>query len=583
MRIYQTFVFLLALGGSAFAQDAKPVAERLAAQNALFDEQYESDLRNFPERATAFGDYRYNDKLAEYSLAALAQRNETNRAFLSRLQAIPTTGFSDQDLLSHDLLIRVLQQRIADFDLKEYEMSVNQQNGIHTSLADLPLSVPFDSVKHYEDYIARLHQIPRVLSQTTEVLRAGMKANLMPVRFLMEKLPVQCQGIIDADPFLIPTKKYPADLSPEDQKRLTQQITAAIDGDVIPAYKAFATFLTAEYAPHGRTTLAVTSLPDGEKRYQNDIYGRTSTHMTPDEIHQLGLREIARIQAEMMAIAKKQGFTDLASFRASLKTNPKYKPTSADQILDDFRRYIAQMQPKLPELFTLLPKSPVTVEAIPAFQAAAATHYMIGTPDGKRPGRVVVATSNFAERSLVDDEAIAYHEGIPGHHMQLSVQQQLTGLPKFRLHGLGFNAYTEGWALYAEQLGKEVGFYQDPVSDYGRLSSELFRAVRLVVDTGIHANGWTREQVVEFMRQSGAVDEPTIQTETDRYIAWPAQALSYKLGQLKIRELRERAQKELGAKFDIRTFHDEMLSGGTLPLDMLEARTDKWIAQQKAN
>lgn len=240
------------------------------------------------------------------------------------------------------------------------------------------------------------------------------------------------------------------------------------------------------------------------------------------------------------------------------------------------------MEPKLPELFTLLPKSPVTVEAIPSFQSSAATHYVTGTPDGKRPGRVVVATSNFAERSLIDDEATAYHEGIPGHHMQLSVQQQLTGLPKFRLHGLGFNAYIEGWALYAEQLGKEVGFYQDPVSDYGRLSSELFRAVRLVVDTGIHSRGWTRDQVVEFIRKSGAVDEPTIQTETDRYISWPAQALSYKLGQLKFRELRERAQKELGSRFDFRTFHDEMLNGGTLPLDLLEARTDQWIAQQKS-
>jgi uncharacterized protein (DUF885 family) len=239
------------------------------------------------------------------------------------------------------------------------------------------------------------------------------------------------------------------------------------------------------------------------------------------------------------------------------------------------------MEPKLPELFTLLPKSPVTVEAIPAFDAGAATHYVTGTPDGKRPGRVVVATSNFKDRSLVDDEAIAYHEGVPGHHMQLSVQQQLTGLPKFRLHGLGFNAYTEGWALYSEELGKEVGFYQDPVSDYGRLSSELFRAVRLVVDTGIHSKGWSRDQVVEFFRKSGAVDEPTIQSETDRYISWPAQALSYKLGQLKIRELRTRAQTELGSKFDIRTFHDEILNGGTLPLDLLEARTNAWIAQQK--
>jgi uncharacterized protein (DUF885 family) len=581
MRLPQTLLLLVTATSFMFAQD-KPVADRLAAQNALFEEQYESDLRNFPERATAFGDYRYNDKLAEYSLDAILQRHKIDEAFLTRLEAIPGTGFSDRDQLSHDLLVRVLQQRIADFDLKEYEMPINQQNGIHTSLADLPLSVPFDSVKHYEDYIARLHQIPRVLTQTTEVLRAGMKDKLMPVRFLLEKLPVQCQGIIDADPFLLPTKKYPAEISPEDQKRLTQQITDAINNDVFPAYKTFAAFLRTEYAPEGRTTLSITSLPDGEKRYENDIYGRTTTRMKPDEIHQLGLREIDRIQAEMTAIAKKAGFADLASFRASLKTNPKYIPTSAVQILDDFRRYIAQMEPKLPELFTLLPKAPVTVEAIPAFQSAAATHYVTGTPDGKRPGRVVVATSKFEERSLIDDEAIAYHEGVPGHHMQLSVQQQLTGLPKFRLHGLGFNAYIEGWALYAEELGKEVGFYQDPVSDYGRLSSELFRAVRLVVDTGIHSKGWSRDQVVDFFRKSGAIDEPSIQSETDRYIAWPAQALSYKLGQLKIRELRERARKELGPKFDIRKFHDEMLDGGTLPLDLLEARTDKWIAEQKS-
>jgi uncharacterized protein (DUF885 family) len=580
MRIAKICVLFLLLN-PVFAQEVKPVAERLAAQNALFDEQYESDLRYSPLRATAYGDYRYNDKLGEYSLAAIQERNRTDRSFLSRLQAIPTSGFSDQDQLSHDLLARVLQQRIADYDLKEYEMPINQQNGIHTSLADLPLSVPFDSVRHYEDYISRLHQIPRALTQTEEVLRAGVKDNLMPVRFLIEKIPGQCQGIIDANPFLVPTKKYPADISPEDQKRLTQQITDVLSNEVFPAYKAFAEFVRTKYAPHGRTTLAITSLPDGEKRYLNDIYARTTTRMTADEIHQLGLREIERIKAEMTAIAKKQGFADLESFRASLKGNPKYIPTSQEQILDDFRHYIAQMEPKLPQLFTLLPKSPVTVEAIPAFDAGAATHYVTGTPDGKRPGRVVVATSNFAQRSLIDDEAVAYHEGIPGHHMQLSVQQQLTALPKFRIHGLGFTAYTEGWALYAEQLGKEVGFYQDPVSDYGRLSSELFRAVRLVVDTGIHSKGWSREQVVDFMRKSGAVDEPTIQSETDRYISWPGQALAYKLGQLKIREIRTYAEKELGSKFDVRTFHDEILNGGTLPLDLLEERTKKWVAEQK--
>ena len=588
MRNRLLFFPLIAIATLAVAQNTpaktlKPVADRLAEQNALFDEQYESELRNSPERATAYGDYRYNDQLDDYSLEFIRRRHDINESFLKRIQAISTEGFPDQDQLSHDLLIRLLQQRLTDYDLKEYEMPINTQGGIHTNLADLPLSVPLDSVKHYEDYISRLRQIPRALGQMTEVLRAGMKDKLMPVRFIAEKIPGQCDGIIAADPFLEPTKKYPAGISPEDQKRLTQGITDAVNNEVLPAYKKFADFTRNEYAPQGRTNLSIMSLPDGAKRYENDIYARTTTHMTAEEIHQLGLREIDRIEAEMTTIAKKEGFADLASFRASLKTNPKYIPTSSEQILDDFRRYIAQMEPKLPELFTLLPKSPVTVEAIPSFQAAAMTHYMTGTPDGKRPGRVVVSVSDFEHRSLIDDESTAYHEGIPGHHMQLSVQQQLQGLPKFRLHGLGFNAYIEGWALYAEQLGKDVGFYQDPVSDYGRLSSELFRAVRLVVDTGIHAKGWSRDQVVDFFRKSGAVDEPTLQSETDRYISWPAQALSYKLGQLKFRELRERAQKELGSKFDLRKFHDEMLDGGTLPLDMLDARTNQWIAQQKAN
>src|SRR5271154_5350208 len=585
MRISPRLFFLAlaaasVLAGSISPQDVKPLTERLAAQNALFEEQYESDLRNFPERATAFGDYRYNDKLNDYSLEAIARRHRIDMDFLTRLQAIPSDGFSDQDQLSHELLIRVLQQRGADFDLKEYEMPVNQASGVHTNLADLPLSVPFDSVKHYEDYVARLRQIPAALGQTTAVLRAGMADKLMPVRFLLEKIPAQCQGIIDADPFLLPTKKYPAEISAEDRERLTQEITDAVNHEVIPAYRIFGAFVRTEYAPKGRTILAVTSLPDGEKRYQNDIYARTTTRMTAEEIHQLGLREMERIQAEMTAIATKEGFADLAAFRAALKSNPKYIPASSEQILDDFRHYIAQMQPKLPELFTLLPKSPVTVEAIPDFQAAAATHYQTGTPDGKRPGRVSVATSNFAHRWLVDDEATAYHEGIPGHHMQQSVAQKMTGLPKFRQHAAN-SGYIEGWALYAEQLGKEVGFYQDPVSDYGRLSSELFRAVRLVVDTGLHSENWSRDQVVEFFRKYQAVDEPTIQSETDRYIAWPAQALSYKLGQLKFRELRDRAQKELGAKFDIRSFHDEMLNGGVLPLDLLDSRTDSWIRSQK--
>ena len=582
MRKQTLFVGLLT--GAAFWSGtalAASVQERLAEQNALFDEQYESDLKNRPEEATAFGDYRYNDQLSDYSLAGAAGENQRDQDFLARLKRIPVTGFAEQDVLSHQVMQRVLEQRIANFGFKEYEMPVNQMDGPQVRLADLPLAVPFDTVKQYEDYIARLHQIPRVFTQTEEVLRAGKSDGLMPVRFLLEKVPAQCLGVIAADPFLRPTKKYPDSILPEEQRRLTKAITETVVNEVLPAYVAFENFIATEYAPSGRTTLAVTSLPGGEQRYLNDIRSRTTlSNLTPDQIHQLGLREIERIQADMLVIAHQEGFADLAAFRESLQTNTRYKPTSPEQIVDDFRRYIAQMQPKLPELFGFIPGSPVTVEPMPDFQPGNATHYQTGTPDGKRPGRVVVAISNFAERSLIDDEATAYHEGIPGHHMQLSVAQKLDNLPKFRRHG-GNSGYTEGWALYAEQLGKEVGFYKDPVSDYGRLSSELFRAVRLVVDTGIHSQGWTRDQVVDFFRKSGAVDEPTLQAETDRYIAWPAQALAYKLGQLKFRELRERARKELGSRFDIRAFHDEMLNGGVLPLDLLDARTNAWIRERK--
>jgi uncharacterized protein (DUF885 family) len=572
----------LFFSSSSFATPVDPVASRLAAQNSLFEQQYQSDLKSSPETATAYGDYRYNDQLDNASMAEAEREHATDQTFLARLKAIPTEGFGEQDVLSHQLMVRMLEQRNEDYAFKDFEMPLSQMGGAHTELADLPLSSPFSSVKYYEDYISRLHQIPRVFTQTEEVLRAGMKDNLMPVRFLLEKVPAQCQGIIADDPFLQPTKKYPSSISSADQLRLTREMTETVNNEVLPAYKQFASFVATEYAPHGRTTLSVTSLPGGEERYRHYIRSRTTiSDMTPGQIHQLGLKEMDRIGKEMLDIAHQEGFSDVASFDASIKKNPKYIPTSAEQILDDYRRYLGQMQGKLPQLFTYIPGSPVTVEAIPPFQAAMATHYQTGTPDGKRPGRVVVATSDFAHRTLIDDEATAYHEGIPGHHMQLSVAQQMTSLPNFRRHTFN-SGYIEGWALYAEQLGKEVGFYRDPVSEYGRLSSERFRAVRLVVDTGIHSKGWTRDQVVDFFRKANVIDEPMIQTETDRYIAWPGQALSYKLGQIKFVELRERARKELGPKFDIRTFHDEMLNGGVLPLDLLQARTEAWVKTQKA-
>ena len=571
--------FMLATSQFVSAQTTASVASRLAAQNALFDDAWQANLKMNPIQATAVGDYRYNDQLSDYSLSAQATRHQRDLADLARIKAIDPSGFPEQDQISHDLFLRQLQERVEDYDLKEFEMPLSASGGgggIHANLADLPLSMPFDSVKRYEDYISRLRKIPRAFLQTEEVLRAGVNDRLVPVRFIAEKIPGQAQGVIASNPFILPLKRFPASFSEADKNRLTEEITSTVNNEVFPAYRQFAAFITTDYIPHTRTTLSVNSLGGGKRRYQAALRRFTTTNLTPAQIHEIGLKEVDRINAEMAALATANGYANFATFRDHIESDPKYLAVSAEGIVEDFRKYIAEMQPHLPELFNLLPKTAVTVEPIPPFQASAATHYQGGTPDGKRPGRVSVAVSDPAHRSYINDEAVAYHEGVPGHHLQITIEQSLTGLPEFRKHGRN-SAYTEGWGLYAEQLGKEIGLYRDPGSDYGRLRSELFRAVRLVVDTGIHDMDWSRDQVVKYMRNSHAVDEPTIQAETDRYIAGPGQACSYKLGQLKIRELRERAKQQLGAKFDLRTFHDEILSGGALPLDMLDARVDRWI------
>ena len=399
---------VLGLACSAFAETT-PVADRVAKQNALFEESYQAFLKNFPERATAFGDYRYNDKLAQYSLAEITRQHAESDDFLARLKAIPTDGMTDTDLLSHRILQNQLERLDVNYALKNFEMPINQQNGVHTQLADLPNAVPFDSVPHYQDYISRLHQIPRVLEQTTEVMKQGMKEGLMPPKFLLEKLPGQCDGIVSANPFLEPTKKFPKDFSDADKKRLTDEITKAVNDEVFPAYKKFADFLRSEYAPKGRTVLSVESLADGKRRYAEAVKTMTTLSTSPAEIHETGLKEVKRITDEMTKLAQSNGYKDLASFREAVNKDPKWKPTSEQQILDDYKKYIGQMEPKLPELFGLLPKSPVTVEPIPDFAKAAATHYVQGTPDGKRAGRVVVAVSNPTSRTLTDDEAVAYH------------------------------------------------------------------------------------------------------------------------------------------------------------------------------
>ncbi|WP_029918546.1 DUF885 domain-containing protein [Nevskia soli] len=575
----------LTLAAPALAAD--DVAVRVKALDSLLAEQWEYNLKDSPEFATIIGDYRYNDKVSDVSLAHVQQQKKDAQDFLARFQAIDTSGFPEQELLSQKLMVEQLQDTLKGFELKTYEQPLDQFNGIHLQLAQLVSALPFDSTKHYEDYLARLHQVPKIIDQVIEVARQGQKDGLMQPKFLLEKVSTQAKSIAEpageASAFGQPVAKFPDTVPEADRKRLHDAILQAVDTEVRPAYQKLAAFVATEYAPKGRAQPGLWSLPDGDARYRFAIHSMTTTDKDPQVIHDLGLSEVKRIEGEMTAIARKLHYKDLKAMRAALKTDPKVHATSRQQIVDLYTKYIAQMQPKLPELFGLLPKTEVKVVPVQEYREkeAAAAEYNQGTPDGSRPGMVYVNTGDYQNRSLLPIEDTAYHEGVPGHHMQISIAQTLPGLPPFRQQA-GYNAYVEGWALYAERLGKEIGFYQDPLSDYGRLSGELLRADRLVLDTGVHYKHWTREQMVKFFREHSSEDEPDIQAETDRYIAWPGQALAYKLGQLKILDLRERARKELGAKFDIRAFHDEILDGGALPLDVMDGRVSGWIAAQKA-
>jgi uncharacterized protein (DUF885 family) len=572
------------------AQAAAPqgdVASRVQALNALLAEQWQHTLQSQPEFATALGDLRYNDRWSDLSLAHAAAEHKVNQDFLKRFKAIDTTGFSDSDKLNQQLMVRQLTDALRADDLKLNEMPLDQMGGVHIALAGFVSSIPFDNTKEYDDYLTRLRAVPKAFDQVIDVAKQGMRDKMMPPKYLLEEVVTQISNIDKSagmdSAFAEPLKHFPKSVSAADQKRLHDAILAAIDNDVLPAYRKLGDFVAKDYAPNGRAEPGIWNLPNGEAIYRYDIEQMTTTDKSADEIHALGLSEVKRIEGEMTAIAKSQGFADLASFRASLKANPKTHATSRDDILNRYRGYLAQMQPELPKLFGMLPKTKVVVMPVEAFREkeAPAAEYHPGTPDGSRPGQIFVNTGDFANRSVLTIESTSYHEGIPGHHLQISIAQTLPKLPPFRQQG-GYTAYIEGWALYSEQLGKDIGFYKDPLSDYGRLSDELLRADRLVLDTGVHSKHWTRQQMVDFFHAHSSEDEPDVQAETDRYITWPAQALAYKTGELKILELRARAKQELGSQFDIRAFHDEILNGGALPLDVLESRVNDWIAAVKA-
>jgi uncharacterized protein (DUF885 family) len=579
---------LLVAAGSVRAQElsAADLDRRRVALRDLLHEQWEYTLRTNPEFASMLGDRRYNDQVSNVSEKAVAADLEASRRFLRRFEAISPTAFSEQEILNRDLMIRSLRDSIAAARFTNWKMPVNQQSGVHLWAAQLPSLIPFASARDYEDYVKRLGRFSSVLDETIVNMRKGMAAGLMPPQFLLGRIAEQAEGIARTpaaeSPFAVPLSKFPDTVSDQEQTRIREAVLGAIEREVIPAYDRFAEFVRAEYAPRGRQEVGVWSLPDGRARYAFQVSRQTTTSLTPDEIHSIGLREVARIESEMLEIAKKLGYDDLTSFNASLEDNPAVRVTSGEQIVELYRKYIDRMYARLPELFGRLPRARLEVVPTPAFREkdAAAADYNTGAPDGSRPGRVNVNTYEAASRKTLPIESTAYHEGVPGHHMQLSIQQELTDLPPFRQQG-GYTAFIEGWALYSERLGKEVGFYEDPYSDYGRLNDEMLRAIRLVVDTGLHHKQWTREQVVQYFRDHSAIDEVEIQSETDRYIVWPGQALAYKIGQLRILELRERAQRALGDRFDIRNFHDEVLGAGALPLQALEERIQRWIARSR--
>lgn len=585
----------LILGHAAWAADpssssppaagAERPGPEAAAFDRLLDAQWQYTLRNSPELATSIGDYRYNDRWTDYSLAHIRASVSDLTRFLKKFQAFDPASLDEQRRISRAMMIQQLEDDLEGIRLRTYEMPIDQMNGVQLQLPGFVSSIPFATTRQYEDYLARLRAVPRVIAQTIALARQGEKDGLMPPRFLLEKAEKQIEQIAapagEKSPFGEPVTQFPASVPQADRARLRKEIVAAIDHDVRPAYRRLAAFMKQGYIAHGRTEEGVWALPGGDALYRYDIRTLTTTTMSPSEIHALGLAQVARIEAQMTEIAHRLGFSDLAALRDSVAKDPKLYATSRAQIVDLYRHYIDQMWPALTKDFDRIPTTKLEVRPVERYREAeaAGAEYHQGTPDGSRPGIVFVNTGDFAKRDLYTIEDTAYHEGVPGHHFQISTAQSLP-LPPFRQQGF-YNAYIEGWALYAEGLGKELGFYKDLYSDYGRLNGELLRADRLVLDTGVHDLHWTRQQMIDFFHAHPPTSEPDMQAETDRYIAWPAQALGYMLGQQTILRLREKAKTALGDRFDIRKFHDVILSGGAMPLTLLGDRVDAWIAAVK--
>jgi uncharacterized protein (DUF885 family) len=554
---------------------------------AIFDAEWERSMAESPTWASSLGDRRYNTKWSDLSREALEQSHQTNLAVIAKLNALPFDQLSKDDQLNLRLFRREYEFRVEIYPFQWYLIPINQREGIQDagSLAD---ELQFNSVKDYEDWLGRMEAFPTLMRQTISLMKEGIAKKMLQPRLVMKRLPAQITRQIVDDPteqlFFKPFKNYPDEIAPAERDRLTAAAKEAVTTKILPAYREFQTFFNDEYLPACFEQVGAWQLPRGDELYAVRCREFTTTELTPDQIHKIGLSEVKRIRAKMEAIVAEVKFEGtFREFLDHLRTDKQFYYANEGELLSAYQAVCKKIDPQLVKLFRKLPRMPYGVEAIPAHIApdTTAAYYRPPAADGSRAGSFFVNLYRTDSRPKYEIEALSLHESVPGHHLQIALSFEMEGQPRFRKY-TGYTAYVEGWALYAESLGGELGLYQDPYSRFGQLTYEMWRAVRLVVDTGIHSKKWTREQAIEYFADNTAKSTLDIENEVDRYISWPGQALAYKIGELKIQELRKRAKAKLGAKFDVREFHDVVLSSGAVPLDVLESLVDAWIASKSA-
>lgn len=575
-----TFLFTVSLA----AQQSE--AEKL---RALFDEEWEWGLKDDPEGATYVGDRRFNHLLTNRSLAAVERRRAHNRELLRRLEAIDRAKLPESERLNYDLALYDARNTVAGDRFPSELMPLGSRGGIYSLLSGMAQSVPRESVKDYENFIARMRAFPRAVDDTILRARRGLEAGLTPPRPILGKVAELMQNQINDDPTKVPAytiafTEFPKSIPEAEQKRLQSEAAKVLRDEVMPALRKLQAFWNDEYYPKTRQTIAWTDLPNGKEWYAHRVRVMTTTDLTPDQIHELGQSEVKRIRAEMERIKDESGFKGtLAEFFTFLRSDPQFYYTTREDLLRGYRDIAKRIDPELTRLFGRLPRTPYGVIPVPAYSEKTTTtaYYNPGSPEANRPGYFYANLYDLKSRPKWEMEALTLHEAVPGHHLQISLAQELENVPNFRRYG-GFTAFVEGWGLYAESLGPDLGMYKDPYSRFGQLTYEMWRAVRLVVDTGMHVKGWTRQQAIDFFVANSSKPLHDIEVEIDRYIATPGQALAYKLGELKMKELRAKAEKELGATFDVRAFHDALLGEGALPLAVLETRMNDWLAKQRA-